>query len=146
MALTLSSLKPAKGARTKSKRVGRGNASGKGTTAGRGTKGQKARTGGRGGHKIRGLRRLVLATPKLRGFSRQSPEVFAVNLGDIQSAFADGAVVSLKSLKAKRLISQNAKFAKILGQGTLKRAVKVKGCQISASAKEKVLAAGGEVQ
>lgn len=146
MAMSLNNLKPAKGAKNSSKRVGRGNASGKGTTAGRGTKGQKARTGGRGGHKIRGMRRLVLSTPKLRGFKRQSARIDNVNLNSLQDSYQDGAIVTIKSLKSKGLVPSNSKFVKILGFGTLKKGLKIKGCQVSTSAKDKILAAGGEVR
>jgi large subunit ribosomal protein L15 len=146
MAISLSNLKPAKGSRSTSKRVGRGNSSGKGTTAGRGQKGQKARTGGRSGHKIRGARRLIMATPKLRGFKRQSPQAETVNVQELQSAFKAGEVVSPKSLKAKRLVAQNAKLVKVLGFGNLKKKLIIQGCLLSAAAKDKVLAAGGEVR
>ncbi|MBN1585241.1 50S ribosomal protein L15 [Candidatus Uhrbacteria bacterium] len=146
MALSLSNLKPSRGSRSNSKRVGRGNASGKGTTAGRGTKGQKARTGGRGRNKIRGMRRLVLATPKLRGFSRQGTETVAVNLRDIQNAFREGAVINPRNLRTKGLIASSDRTVKILGTGVLKKAVRVEGCLVSVSAKDKILASGGEVR
>ena len=146
MAIKLNNLKPAKGSRPTSKRVGRGNASGKGTTAGRGQKGQKARTGGRGGPKVRGARRLIMQTPRLRGFKRQSPTVETVNVQDLQSAFQAGETVSLKSLKAKGLVPRGAKAVKLLGFGNLKKKLAVQGCLLSASAKDKVLAAGGEVR
>jgi large subunit ribosomal protein L15 len=146
MAISLNTLKPAKGARSQPKRLGRGNSSGKGTTAGRGTKGQKARSGGRSGHKIRGMRRLILQTPKLRGFKRQSPDVAAVNLKDLQSNFPAGAVVSPKSLKNKHLVPLSATVVKVLGTGDLKKGLKVQGCRVSAAAKDKILAAGGELR
>jgi len=146
MTITLNNLKSSKGSSYKKKRLGRGNASGKGTTAGRGTKGQLSRSGGRNRHKLRGLRRLVLATPKLRGFKRQGAEIATVNLKEIQSSFEDGAVIRIHNLKSKGLISSNAKFVKVLGFGTLKKAVKIQGCNVSVTAKEKILASGGEVR
>ncbi len=68
MTLSMHTLRPSKGSKSKPKRVGRGNASGKGTTAGRGGKGQTARSGGRNKLKLLGMRHLMLQTPKLRGF------------------------------------------------------------------------------
>ena len=144
--MTLNNLKPSKGSRYKPKRKGRGNASGKGTTAGRGTKGQLSRSGGRNRHKLRALRNLVLSTPKLRGFKRQSMEISTVNLKDLQSNFENKAVVSMKSLKSKGLVQSNAKAIKILAFGILKKELKVQGCRVSIPAKDKILAAGGEVR
>lgn len=143
--LSLSNLKPARGAKRYPKRVGRGNASGKGTTAGRGTKGQKARTGGRKGIKVLGLRRLVMQTPKLRGFKTAKAGVALVGLDQVNEVFKSGEIVSRKSLAAKGLIPASATRVKILG-GELKKKLSVVGCSMSAPAKEKVLAAGGEVR
>lgn len=70
---------PKKGSRTKKFRVGRGYATGRGTTAGRGTKGQRARTpGGRKRLKLKGLKQMLLAFPKSRGFNSMYPTVYAV--------------------------------------------------------------------
>ncbi len=139
-------LQPARGSTQSPKRVGRGNASGKGTTAGRGGKGQTARTGGRNKLKYLGMRHLILSTPKLRGFQSMYKKVAVVGLDTIEGAFASGQSVNPKSLKAKGLIPHAAVGAKILGNGALKKRVVVSGCQVSASAKEKIVAAGGEVK
>jgi large subunit ribosomal protein L15 len=145
--LSLSNLKPSRGSRHNFKRVGRGNASGKGTTAGRGTKGQKARTGGRGGIKVMGLRRLVMQTPKLRGFKSLSKSAVAlVSLEMLNEAFKQGDVISRKTLSIKGLIPASVTKIKILGGAELKKKLIVVGCQLSAPAKEKILAAGGEVR
>ena len=147
MALKLHNLKPAHGARPRAgKRLGRGNATGKGTTAGKGTKGQKARTGGRNYNKIRGARRTVLQTPKLRGFKRQRPEEAVVNLRALQEGFIEGAIVTVRALQSKGLVPSNVRRVKILGQGILKKGLTLKGCRVSEPAKEKILAAGGEVR
>jgi large subunit ribosomal protein L15 len=147
MAIKLNNLKPAVGARIRDrKRLGRGNATGKGTTAGKGTKGQKARTGGRNYNRIRGIRRLVLQTPKLRGFKRQRPAEAVVNLRELQEQFQDGAIVTVRALQSKGLVPSNVRRVKILGQGILKKGLKVQGCRVSESAKERILAAGGEVR
>lgn len=142
----MSNLKPARGSKQHPKRVGRGNASGKGTTAGRGTKGQKARTGGRGGLKVLGLRRLVMQTPKLRGFKVPKDDVVLVDLVTLDNACKNGEIVSRKSLIAKKLIPASTSKVKILGGGELKKKLIVVGCRLSGSAKERILAAGGEVR
>jgi len=145
--LSLSTLRPARGAKQRpDKRVGRGNASGKGTTAGKGTKGQKARTGGRNRLKTLGMRRLIMSTPKLRGFKSLSPSASPVNLGELDAAYKAGEVVNVRSLKAKGLVPVISSKVKVLGGGSLKKKLVVTGCLVSASAKEAILAAGGEVR
>src|SRR5262245_50212699 len=104
MSLSLNNLRPAYGSKSQPKRVGRGNASGKGTTAGRGGKGQKARTGGRNRLKRLGMRRQMLQTPKLRGFKSKYAKDETVSLGAISAAFVDGANVTPKSLAKKGLV------------------------------------------
>ncbi|MDD5251947.1 MAG: 50S ribosomal protein L15 [Patescibacteria group bacterium] len=145
MTLSLSELKGARGARRQPKRVGRGNASGKGTTAGKGTKGQRARTGGRNRITLLGIRRLVMSTPKLRGFKSQYPQAAAVNVGQL-AAFGPGVTVDLRALKAKGLVPSPAKRAKILGGGELKKKIVIAGLEVSASAKAKIEAAGGTIR
>ncbi len=142
----MNTLKPARGAKRYPKRVGRGNASGKGTSAGRGTKGQKARTGGRNKLKMLGLRRLVMSTPKLRGFKSLKAPASAVNLGDLNEAFAAGAVVTAKALAHKGLVPAGSGRVKILAGGDLKKKLVIVGCGVSAAAREKITAAGGEVR
>jgi large subunit ribosomal protein L15 len=139
-------LKPARGSKQYPKRVGRGNASGKGTTAGRGGKGQTARTGGRNKLKLLGMRHIILSTPKLRGFQSMYKKAAVVGLDMIEGAFASGQTVSLRSLKDTGLVPRAAVGAKILGNGSLKKRVVVAGCQVSESAKAKIVAAGGEVK
>jgi large subunit ribosomal protein L15 len=146
ISLSMSNLKPARGAKNGVKRVGRGNASGKGTTAGRGTKGQKARTGGRNALKVLGLRRLVMSTPKLRGFKSLRSAAAVVSLDALERAFKAGDIVTPKNLAAKGLVPSSAAKIKILGQSGLKKKLYISGCLVSAPAKEKILAAGGEVR
>lgn len=146
MTLSMHSLRPARGAKQYPKRLGRGNASGKGTTAGRGGKGQTARSGGTGGLKLMGMRHLMLQTPKLRGFRSIHPEAAEVSLADLDRAFTDGDVVTLVSLKKKGLVPTSAKKAKVLAAGKLSKRLVLKGIPVSASAKEKILAVGGTVE
>jgi large subunit ribosomal protein L15 len=148
MSLTLNNLRPAKGAKKHAvKRVGRGNASGKGTSAGRGTKGQKARTGGRNKLNLLGLRRLVMSTPKLRGFTAIKQKAVTVSLSEIGSAYRAGEFVTLDTLVRKGLIPARTSKVKIVsGEKPLKTKLVIKGCGLTETAREAVVAAGGEVR
>lgn len=145
MALNLHTLKPAKGSKQYPKRVGRGNASGKGTTAGRGGKGQTARTGGRNKLKLLGMRHLMLQTPKLRGFQSQHAKPALVSLDMLNGAYQNGETVSPASLAKKGLVPTSSSRVKVLG-GKLKKKLIVKGCAVTVAAKEAIAAAGGEVR
>lgn len=145
MTLTMHSLRPAKGSKYQPKRVGRGNASGKGTTAGRGGKGQTARTGGTGGLKLMGMRHLMLSSPKLRGFQSIYAKAAEVSLAQLSQAYADGESVTLASLKKKKLVPTSAKKAKVLNNGAISKRLTLKGLAASEGAKAKIVAAGGEV-
>jgi large subunit ribosomal protein L15 len=124
-------------------RVGRGRASGKGKTAGRGHKGAYARTG----HKHKplfegGQMPLVRKLPK-RGFKNyNSREVLGINL-DALNVFEDGAEVTVALLKEKGLANGRFDAVKILGNGNVEKKLTVKANGFSASAREKIEAAGG---
>ena len=147
MGTTLSTLSPPPGAKHRKKRLGRGPGSGKGTTAGKGTKGQESRSGpdirpGFEGGQMPLQRRL----PK-RGFV--SPFRVAnepVNLRDLATAFAAGEQVGPEELIAKGLAPRKAKRIKILANGELPHALNVKAHAFSASAIEKIKAAGGTAE
>lgn len=139
-------LRPAKGAKRTVKRVGRGNATGKGTTAGRGGKGQTARSGGRNRLKLLGMRHMMLQAPKLRGFKSHHPKPAILNLGQLNYAFQNGELVNRKSLAKKGLTPSAGGRVKILAAGNLKKKLIIVGCEVSEQAKEKVTAAGGEVR
>ena len=142
-ALHLGKLQPARGSRTRVKRVGRGGGSGKGTTAGRGSKGQKSRTGGRKGLKRWSLRRLIMSFPKKRGFTSIYPKDTGLNLRDLQ-VFPDNATITPAELLTKNLIDNKKVTVKILGEGAAKRWT-IKGIKVSNKAKEKIEKAGGSV-
>lgn len=135
----------------KQKRVGRGQSSGKGKTAGRGTKGQKAR----GNTKMRPvLRDIIKKIPKKRGYGKNrargtyvKPELGIVNVSILGTTFQAGAAVNRETIVSAGLVSPRlAKNGiKILGTGTIATAITVSNCQVSAVAKEKILAAGGTV-
>jgi len=144
--LKLHSLKPAKGSKTGTRRVGRGHGSGRGKTAGRGTKGQKARSGGRKGLRLKGLKFIVQRLPKLRGFQSRYGKEEVVTLRAIEKAFRGGGLVTPAALARQGLASGPHASVKILGSGELKAKFVVKGCKASAGAKSAIEKAGGAVQ
>jgi len=142
MTLKLHHLRPAPGAKTTKTRVGRGEGS-KGKTAGRGTKGNKARyqVSGRGSEG--GAMPLHMRLPKLRGFTNPfRVEYQVVNLDRLSSLYPDGGEVTPESLVDKGAVRDNAPV-KVLGGGELTVALQVSAHAFSASAKDKIAAAGG---
>jgi large subunit ribosomal protein L15 len=144
MSLTLENLKPKKGSRRVSKRVGRGLSKG-GTYSGRGSKGQRARSGGKSGLKLKGLRRIMLRLPKSRGFQSLNPDIETVNVGDLAKSFGDGAKVSPNILMKKGLVKSVRHGVKVLGEGKIGIALTLSGLTVSAGAKGKIEKAGGSV-
>jgi len=164
--MKLHDLRPADGARTERRRVGRGIAAGQGKTAGRGTKGQKARAGGsippwfEGGQTP-----LHMRIPKLRGFrNRLKIEYEVVNVGRIAElaqlgAFETGEApagrkpakpapitINQEILRAVGLVRTLDRPMKVLGQGDVEVALFVVADAFSKSAVAKIEAAGGSVQ
>ncbi len=144
--LSIHTLKPAARSKHAPKRVGRGNASGHGTTATRGGKGQTARSGGGRGNQARSFKRLLQSTPKLRGFSSFRAKPAEVYLNDLEAKFATGEIVTVAALLEKKLIPTNAKAAKVLNSGELKKKLTFSGILFTKTAKEKVTAVGGEIK
>jgi large subunit ribosomal protein L15 len=141
MTLKLHHLRPAPGAKTAKTRVGRGEGS-KGKTAGRGTKGTKARyqvpAAFEGGQMP-----LHMRLPKLKGFKNPFKVEFqVVNLSRIDELFPDGGSVGIEDL-ANRGAVRAGQPVKVLGNGDISSAVQVSAHAFSASAKEKIAAAGG---
>jgi large subunit ribosomal protein L15 len=141
MTLKLHHLRPAPGARTAKTRVGRGEAS-KGKTAGRGTKGTGARyqvpAGFEGGQMP-----IHMRLPKLKGFRNPFKEEFqVVNLDRLGSLFPEGGSVGIEELVAKGAV-RDGRPVKVLGSGDISVAVQVSANAFSASAKQKIAAAGG---
>ena len=144
--MKLHELSPAEGAAKKSFRKGRGPASGNGKTAGKGHKGQNARSGGgvRPGFEG-GQIPLYRKLPK-RGFTNHFAKKYAiVNVGDL-NRFEDGAVVDAQALLAARIIRDVQDGVKVLGNGEITKKVTVKAAVFSATAKEKIEAAGGTTE
>ncbi len=141
MTLKLHHLRPAPGAKTAKTRVGRGEAS-KGKTAGRGTKGTKARyqvpVAFEGGQMP-----IHMRLPKLKGFKNPFKVEFqVVNLDRINDLFPEGGTVGVDELVAKGAVREGHPV-KVLGQGEITVAVQASAQAFSASAKEKIEAAGG---
>ncbi len=129
----------------KAKRVGRGGK--RGTFSGRGAKGQKARAGRR----IRPqLRDVLKKIPKKRGyrFTAFRARPAAVNVEVIERVFEKGEIISPQTLREKNVLTKKSGHikVKILGVGTLTKSVTVEGCEVSASAKEKIEKAGGSIK
>ena len=139
-------LSPMPGSTHVDKRKGRGHATGNGKTAGRGHKGQKARSGG--GVRVGfegGQMPLARRIPK-RGFNNTfAKPLEAVNVSVLEQ-FADGDVVDAQALLAKGVISRCRYGVKFLGEGDLTRKLTVKAAAFSATAKEKIEAAGGKAE
>ena len=141
--LKLHHLRPAPGSKKDRTRVGRGEAS-KGKTAGRGTKGTKARYQVRPGFEGGGVR-LVMRTPKLRGFKNPfRVEYQVVNIEKLAEHFPAGGDVTVSALVAKGLVRKNEPV-KVLGTGDINVKLNVSVDKVSESAKAKIVAAGGSV-
>ena len=152
--LNLSNLRPAQGRKDR-KRVGRGVGSGKGKFSGRGVKGQKSRSGS---HKMRagfegGQMPIYMRIGKLRGSTSKDAmpvgpfrtETAPINLRDLDR-FEGGDVVTPESLVEKRLLKNTKIDVKLLGSGEIAKKLTIRVHAISASAREKIEAAGGTVE
>lgn len=137
-----------KGTRKSSKRVGRGAGSGTGCTAGRGTKGQKARSGGKLRPGFEGGQMPLYRRLPARGFSnalfKSDPAV--VSLKQLETRFENGELISIAELQKKNIVRKKESYVKVLANGSVSKALHIdETVQLSQSAKEKILAAGGRV-
>jgi large subunit ribosomal protein L15 len=148
----LHSLKPAPGSRRKRKRVGRGEGSGVGKTAGRGQKGagarsgSKSRPGAEGGQMPIHMRMRKLRGPHMKKSMPFEPfrtKTQPVNLSDLETRFGDGDSVTPHTLKVHGLATRSGVNVKILGQGEITKKLNVTAHAFSATAREKIEAAGG---
>ena len=142
--LKLHHLTPAPGSKKKKIRVGRGESGRRGKTAGRGTKGLKARNTLRPGFEG-GQTPLAMRLPKLKGFTNPNKEEFAIVNVSSLAVFDAGSEVTPESLRARGLIRRKG-LVKVLAEGDLDKALTVKAHACSASAREKIEAAGGSVE
>ena len=144
--MRIDTLQPAEGATTSPKRLGRGIGSGKGKTSGKGHKGQWARSGGgvRPGFEG-GQMPLARRLPK-RGFHNIfGTENAVVNVSDLNQ-FEDGAVVTVADMVEAGLVKKTLDGVKVLGNGEITKKLTVQAAAFSASAKEKIEAAGGKAE
>ncbi len=151
-------LTPNKGSHRERKRVGRGIAAGQGKTAGRGTKGQGARSGPNVRRGFEGGQNpIYMRMPYKRGFKNLFKQPFAVvNVARLEELFAAGDEITPEVLVARRLVTDKVLKpgagvlkgwqVKILGDGDITKPLTVRVHRVTASAKEKIIAAGGTVE
>ena len=144
--MNLHDLSPAEGSVKSNYRKGRGHGSGNGKTAGRGHKGQKARSGGgvRAGFEG-GQMPLARRIPK-RGFHNIFAKPLEIVNVSALNKFEDGATVNVCDLLEKGILSKCEYGVKILGNGSVSKKLTVRATAFSASAKEKIEAAGGKAE
>jgi large subunit ribosomal protein L15 len=151
----LHSLAPAPGSRRARKRVGRGEGSGTGKTAGRGQKGAGARSGAKSRPNFEGGQMPIhMRMRKLRGPHMKKSMPFEpfrthtqpVNIADLESRFDAGAEVTIEQMKANGLATRKDVPVKVLAKGELSKALTVHAHAFSASARERIEAAGGSCQ
>ena len=145
--MKLHELSPAPGSVKESYRKGRGTGSGNGKTAGKGHKGQNARSGG--GVRLGfegGQLPLYRKLPK-RGFKNRFAVNYAiVNVATLNDKFNDGDTVNLDALMAAGIIRKSLDGLKVLGNGEISKKLTVEAKVFSATAKEKIEAAGGKTE
>ena len=144
--MKLDDLKPAAGSNKKRKRVGRGDGSGHGKTSCRGHKGQGARSGGNTKPGFEGGQMPLQRRLPKRGFHNVfRVELAVVNLAQLEP-FSAGSEITPESLTEHGLIHGKGRQVKILGEGSLSKALTIRAHGFSSSAKEKIEAAGGKAE
>jgi large subunit ribosomal protein L15 len=144
--MKIEEIKPAEGSRKKCKRVGRGVGSGHGKTSCKGHKGQKARSGGTVGLGFEGGQMPLQRRLPKRGFrNRFGVEFSIVNLDTINSLTGID-VITPELLREKKIVRDLKDGLKVLGGGKIERPVTVRATAFSASAAEKIAAAGGKAE
>lgn len=144
--MKLHELQPALGSTTAPKRLGRGVGSGLGKTSGKGHKGAKARSGGGKGPGFEGGQMpLARRLPKLGFVNIFAKQYATVNVSDLEK-FENGSVINAESLKAAGLVKKLDDGLKVLGGGELTKKLTVQAVKFTASAKEKIEAAGGKAE
>ena len=144
--MDLSSLKPAAGSTHREKRIGRGQGSGKGGTSTRGHKGAKSRSGYKSKIGFEGGQMPLYRRLPKRGFTNRNTKLVAYVNVEKLNKFEDGAVVDIQTLVEAGAVKNRFDAVKILGNGDLTKKLTVKAAAFSASAKEKIEAAGGKAE
>ncbi len=129
----------------KRKRIGRGPGSGHGKTAGRGHKGYYSRSGSSRRVGFEGGQMPIFRIVAKRGFNNRAfaPKVAIINIAQLEAVFEAGAEVTPATLKEKGLVSGRFDLVKVLGNGEISKKLTVSAHKFSASAEEKIKAAGG---
>ena len=146
--MNIQDIKPAEGARTATKRIGRGVGSGMGKTSTRGHKGQWARSGGGVRPNFEGGQMPLTRRIPKRGFNnkRFAHDYSVVNIGEL-NVFENGAVVNAEMLVSKGIISNIAPYGlKVMGDGKLEKKLTVQAAKFTKTAKEAIEKAGGSVE
>ncbi len=144
--MKLHELSPAAGSAVKPFRKGRGTGSGNGKTAGKGHKGQNARSGGGVKPGFEGGQLPLYRRLPKRGFYNKFATVYSIVNVEKLNSFEDGAVVDMAALLDAGIIRKENDGLKVLGRGEITKKVTVKANVFSASAKEKIEAAGGKIE
>jgi len=145
--MSLSNLRPPKGAKHARKRVGRGPGSGHGKTASRGSKGAKSRSGFRFKRGFEGGQMPLHRRVPKRGFTNIFRVEYAVvNLDTLAEVFEAGSAVTPELLRERGLVRLARAPIKVLGRGEISKALTVRAHRFSGSAAEKIAKAGGSVE
>ncbi len=143
--MKLNELAPAPGSKTEAKRKGRGPGTGNGKTGGKGHKGQNARSGGGVRRGFEGGQMPITRRLPKRGFHNHfAKDYVTVNVSDLERF--TGKEATVESLLEAGVISRSGDGLKVLGNGEIKKAVSVKAAKFTATAKEKIEAAGGKAE
>lgn len=145
--MEMQELKPAFGATSTRRRVGRGIGSGLGKTAGKGHKGQKARSGGKIRRGFEGGQTPIYRRLPKRGFNNKvfATEYAIINVSDLEK-FNEGTVVNMELLLNEGIIRDTKAGLKVLGNGSLTKKLTVEAKKVSNSAREKIEACGGKIE
>ena len=144
--MKLHELSPAAGSTKANYRKGRGAGSGNGKTAGKGHKGQNARSGGGVRPGFKGGQLPIYRKLPKRGFTNHFAKNYAIVNLDKLDKYESGAVVDINTLLEDKTIKNALDGLKVLGKGEITKAITVKAAVFSASAKEKIEAAGGKAE
>ncbi|NOZ85265.1 MAG: 50S ribosomal protein L15 [Deltaproteobacteria bacterium] len=145
--MDLSNLRPPRGSRHRSRRIGRGEGSGRGGTSGKGHKGQRSRSGGTKGPGFEGGQMPLARRLPKRGFRNRFGRNYAeVNVGRLNDSFEDGSTVDVEALLDAGLISKVQDGVSVLGNGEISKALTVRASRFTKTAIEKIEKAGGKTE
>jgi|SRR5687768_441419 large subunit ribosomal protein L15 len=145
--MSLSNLRPPKGAKHAKKRVGRGPGSGHGKTSSRGHKGAQSRSGSRNRRGFEGGQMPLHRRVPKRGFHNPFRIEYAVvNLDTLAEVFEAGSSVTPELLRERGLVRQSRVRIKVLGRGDITKKLTVQAHKFSGKAAEKIAAAGGTAE